>query len=441
MPGKTAARVDSEKGRSLLPVHETPRNNLRRSLGLFDATAIGLGAIIGAGVFVAIAPAVDIAGTAAMVAMLIAGVVALFNSLSSAQLASAYPVSGGTYAYGRQLINNITGFAAGWIFVVAALAADSAIALTFAVYLRPILPGVPPRLVGVAIAVTVTVLNYFGLRHSARANSILVVLKVGVLLFFIIFGLFFADFGQLAPVTPDGLLGLLHAAAILFFAYTGYARVATLGEEVKDPQRTIPRAILLALAGSAGLYIATLAVAMGLLGPERLGEASAPLSAAMETTGVLAAVYIISLGALMATFSVFLTDLMGISRVVFAMARNRDLPDPLSLIHNTHRTPYVAVLASGAVVTLLTAFLPLRGLVEAGSFGLLIYYGITNLSALLLPDEKRLYHKAWAVAGLISCFGLAFFLPWSVIGLELLVVAAGIGYYCIVHLTRRHNPS
>lgn len=405
---------------------------LRRTLGLVDAVAIGLGAIIGAGVFVAIGPAVDVAGSFALISMLIAGVVALFNSLSSAQLAAAYPVSGGTYAYGRQLINDATGFIAGWIFVIAAIAADSAIALTFSTYLDFLFPAVPARVIAVILVLAATALNLIGLQYSAKVNNVLSALKVGALALFIIIGAFFFHAARLHPAGPPSGSGILNAAAILFFAYTGYARIATLGEEVRDPERTIPQAILIALGISAALYVGALLIALGLIGARGLAASDAPLSAAAKATGLPAMLYIVSVGALLSTSTVLLTDLLGISRVVFAMARDNDLPRGLSAVDPRSGTPYRAVLVTGVVTALLTAFLPLRSLVEAGSFGLLVYYGITNLAAYLLAEDKRRYRRIWAVMGFASCFLLALFLPWRTIELGLLVIAAGLVYFFTV---------
>jgi APA family basic amino acid/polyamine antiporter len=409
-------------------MEEVSRPGLKRSLGLFDATAIGLGAIIGAGVFVVIGPAVEVAGSAALLAIIIAGVVALLNALSSAQLAAAYPESGGTYVYGRKVISHSVGFTAGWVFLIGAIAADSAIVLTFAAYLDFLFPAVPARAIAVTIVAVVTLLNYSGLRYSAGVNNILVVFKVGVLLFFIVVGTFAFSAARLAPFSFNGL-EVLHSAAILFFAYTGYARIATLGEEVRDPSKTIPRAILTALGSSAALYLGTLVVALGLIGARGLASSSAPLARAIGSTGSVIGVYVVSMGALVATFSVFLTDLLGISRMVFAMARSRDLPYWLSGVHARYGTPHRAVLASGLIVALPAAFLPLRSLVEAGSFGLLVYYGITNLAAFMLASEKRRYHRALGALGLLACFSLAALLPWQIIGLEVLIIASGILYF------------
>jgi APA family basic amino acid/polyamine antiporter len=419
------------------------RRRLARSLGYVDATAIGLGAIIGAGVFVAIGPAVGVAGSAALIALVIAGFVALFNSLSSAQLAAVYPESGGTYVYGREVINDLTGFTAGWTFLIAAIAADSAIALTFAAYLDFLFPAISARAIAVIIALAVTLVNYAGMKYSAEVNNVMVVIKVGVLVLFIALGAFFFKAARLAPFHAEAA-GVLRAAAILFFAYTGYSRVATLGEEVKDPQKTIPRAILSALGISAWLYLGTLFIALGLVGAGRLAASEAPLALAMKDTGVHWSVYAVAAGALVATSSVFLTDLLGISRVVFAMARNGDLPRFLSAVHGKFGTPHRAVLTSGIAVALLTAFLPLRNLVEAGSFGLLLYYAITNLAAVKLPKERRRYHKALGAVGLVSCIGLAVFLPWRTIMLELIVIAVGIAYFIAMRAIssrRRHARS
>lgn len=404
--------------------------------------AIGLGAIIGAGIFVAIGPAVDVAGVWTLLGIGMAALVALFNALSSAQLAAAYPVSGGTYAYGRRLLHPLAGFIAGWIFVAAAIAADSAIALGFASYLAVLLPAVPLRGIAVVLAIAATLLNYRGLGYSARVNTWLVMVKVGALLAFIALGAVAVDGAHLRPAAPFAINPVLQAAAILFFAYTGYARIATLGEEVKDPERTIPRAILMALGIAAGLYFGVLLVTLGILGPGTLAASTAPLATAMQAAGSSAGVIIIAGGALVATATVSQTDLLGISRVIFAMARNRELPSLLAAIHPRFSSPHYAVLASGAVVILLTAWLPLRGLVEAGSFGLLVYYGITNLAAIVLPNEQRRYHRAWAVLGMLTCFTLALFLPWRTILYASAVIVAGALYYWTVtpRRNRRRTP-
>ncbi len=415
---------------------------LKRTLGLVDAVGIGLGAIIGAGVFVAIGPAVDAAGSFALVAMLIAGVVALFNSLSSAQLAAVYPVSGGTYAYGRELINKATGFTAGLIFVIAAIAADSAIALAFSAYLDFLFPAVPARAIAVALVLIATALNYRGMRYSADVNNMLSALKVAALLLFIAAGASYVSAPRLHPTAPPSGVGILDAAAILFFAFTGYARIATLGEEVRDPEKTIPRAILLALGISAALYVGVLVVALGIIGTRGVAGTDAPLSVAAGMTGSTALLYIVSIGALLSTSTVLLTDLLGVSRVVFAMARNNDLPHSLSVLDPASGSPHKAVLLTGLVVAVLTAFLPLRMLVEAGSFGLLVYYGITNLAAYLLPTDKRRYRRVWAVMGFVSCLTLAFFLPWHTIGLGLIVILLGLVYFYAIRrplLAKTHS--
>ncbi|MDD3927354.1 MAG: amino acid permease [bacterium] len=411
---------------------------LKRTLNPVDAVGIGLGAIIGAGIFIAIGQAAGIAGSAALISMLIAGVAALFNSLSAAQLAAAYPVSGGTYAYGREVLNDFTGFIAGWVFIIAAFTADSAISLGFASYLAFILPGLSPRILAVVLAAGVTLLNYYGISYSVRINTLLVALKLILILAFIIPALPAFLFSMLKPFSLKPAAGILQAAAVLFFAYTGYARIATLGEEVKDPARNIPRAIMIALGISAGLYTVTFLVALGLIGAHGLAASDAPLSRAAASTGNVTGTCVISAAALIAAFTVILTDIMGVSRVIFAMGRNRHLPHFLSVVHPKHGTPHLAVLASGFTVVLLATFLPLRSLVAAGSFGLLLYYGITNMAAFRLENRLRRYHRIWAVLGFLSCFGLALFLPWRIIVTEMLVIAAGAAYYLL--LLRRYMP-
>lgn len=238
---------DSTTGRS---------SGLRRELGLLDAVGIGFGAIVGAGIFVVTGIAAGIAGPALLVGLFLAGIAATANALSSAQLAATYPRSGGTYEYGYRVLSPWAGFTAGWMFLASKISAAGTVALGLAGYLGGLVPGLSPRVVAVGAVVAFTALNYFGVRRSSRANLAIVAVSLGSLLTFVVAGAGAFRVENLEPFAPAGWRGVLEAAALLFFAYTGYARIATLGEEVRDPRRTIPRAVLITIGGAVLLYFA-----------------------------------------------------------------------------------------------------------------------------------------------------------------------------------------
>jgi len=235
-------------------MRETRTGQLKRDLRLLDAIAIGLGAIIGAGIFVVTGVAAGVAGPSFLVGLFLAGIVAAFNALSSAQLAATYPQSGGTYEYGYQVLHPWLGFAAGWVFLVSKLAAAGTVALGFAGYFTALFPIASERSVAVIAALILTIVNYFGIRRSGYLNTVIVSVSVAALIYFTIAGIPSFDPDNLTPFAPHGWQGVLEATALLFFAYTGYARLATLGEEVHEPRKTIPRAIIWALGIAAVLY-------------------------------------------------------------------------------------------------------------------------------------------------------------------------------------------
>jgi basic amino acid/polyamine antiporter, APA family len=262
----------------------TPIRNgdLRRDLTLLSAVAVGLGAIIGAGIFVVIGVAAGVAGPAFLIGLLIAGIVATFNALSSAQLAARFPHSGGTYEYGHQMLHPWLGFTAGWMFLASKLAAGGTVALGFAGYLAALVPGIPERLTAVGVILLLTLVNYFGIKKTGWLNIAIVAISIFTLLYFIFSGIPAFSPGNLRPFAPAGVGGVLQSAALLFFAYTGYARLATLGEEVSEPRKTIPRAIMLALAIAALLYFFTALIAVGGAGAEAMSGSPSPLETAAQ---------------------------------------------------------------------------------------------------------------------------------------------------------------
>lgn len=401
------------------------RVELRRALGLLDAVGIGFGAIVGAGIFVVTGVAAGIAGPAFLVGLLVAAVAATCNALSSAQLAASYPQAGGTYEYGYRVLNPWAGFVAGWVFLASKTAAAGTVALGLAGYLEALVPGLPPRTMAVAAIVVFTLLNWFGVRRSSRANLAIVAVSLGALITFVVAGLGSFRIDNLRPFAPMGWRGTMEAAAILFFAYTGYARIATLAEEVHEPARTIPRAIMLTIGGAVLLYGAVAAVAVGAVGAERLAATAAPLQVAADAFGWGAAGTVVSVGGVTAMLGVILSQLLGLSRMGFAMARRRDLPHWFGQV-NAHGVPGRAVLAIGAIAAVVAATGTLRGVASAASFTILIYYGIANWAALRMPAAGKLYPDAVPVVGLVACFVLAVSLSPSVIGAGLAVLAAGL---------------
>jgi APA family basic amino acid/polyamine antiporter len=398
---------------------------LRRDLGLIDAVGIGFGAIVGAGIFVVTGVAAGIAGPALLLGLLIAGIAATANALSSAQLAAEYPYAGGTYEYGYRVLSPSAGFAAGWMFLASKLSAAGTVALGLAGYVNAVLPGVPSRALAVSAILVFTALNYFGVKRSSRANLAIVAVSVGTLLLFAIIGAGAIRTKNLQPFAPAGVRGTLEAAAILFFAYTGYARIATLAEEVRDPKRVIPQAIILTIGGAIGLYAAVALVAVGLVGAGALAATTAPLHVAAGATGHAGLPLLVAIAAITAMLGVILSQLLGLSRMAFAMARRGDLPRVLEHVHPAHQVPDKAVLVIGGIAAVIAATGTLAAVASTAAFTILVYYGIANIAAIRMPAHAKLYSDVVPAIGLIACTLLALSLDLSVILTGAVVLIAG----------------
>ena len=416
---------------------------------------IGLGSMVGAGVFAVWAPAAAAAGSWLLLALLLALVVATCNATSTAQLAAAIPTSGGAYVFGRELLGPWWGFAAGWCFVIGKTASCAAMALTFAAYALPADLGTHPLVRGAVAAAAVaalTAVSIRGITRTARAATVLLAVVVVALALVVAvtwLGPAADSTGNLVARgvggTGGGVGGVLQAAGLLFFAFAGYARVATLGEEVREPRRTIPRAVLTSLVLAAVLYAVLAATLLARLGTDRLAASTAPLrdvvlagraDGGSPTALVTAAVVAVSVGAAAACLGAVLSVLAGISRTALAMARERDLPAPLAHVEPAHQVPRVAQLAVAAVVVVVVLLVDLRGAVGFSSFGVLLYYAVANLAALRQRGTDRLYPRAMPVAGVTLCVVLAFSLPVGSVTAGAAVLAAGLAGRAVV-LTRR----
>ncbi|MBE3001607.1 APC family permease [Nocardiopsis sp. HNM0947] len=408
-----------------------PQARPHRSLGTIDAAAIGAGAMLGAGVFSVFAPAAVGAGAWLPVAIAIAGFVAYCNAVSSARLAARHPEWGGAYVYGTERLGELWGFLAGWAFVVGKIASCAAMALTFAHYA---LPGWE-RPAAVAAVVVMVALNFRGIRRSTFVVKVLVLLVLGVLAVSVVAMLMSGRLAAVAEV--DGLgpwpgsFGLLGSAALIFFAFAGYARVATLGAEVREPRTTIPRAINLSLATVLVVYMVVGTGLLIVLGRERLITSEAPLVDAVLVSGQPALVPVMVAGAAVASLGALLSLLLGISRTTAAMASDGHLPRRLGIVHERSGVPHRAETAVGAVVIVLILFGDLTSAIAFSAFGVLVYYTITNASALRLgPDENRPPLVA-PLGGLVGCVVLVCSLPLPVIGLGVLVLGAGAGLWWV----------
>lgn len=411
-----------------------PRTLVRR-LGVFDAVVIGLGSMIGAGVFAAFAPAARAAGSGLLVGLAIAAVVAYCNATSSARLAALYPQSGGTYVYGQKRLGAFWGYQAGWGFVVGKTASCAAMALTFASYVAP---G-HIRLVAVTAVIVLTAVNYRGIQKSAWLTRFIVVLTLASLAAVVVASLAggHADFHHLTPFPGGGPRGILQAAGLLFFAFAGYARIATLGEEVRDPARTIPRAIPIALAIALAVYAIVAASSLLAAGAGGLAATSTPLRTAVEVGTLRALAPVVQVGAAIAALGSLLALILGVSRTTLAMARDHHLPAALAVVHPRYGVPHRAEIAIGAVVSMLVATIDLRGAIGFSSFAVLGYYAIANASALTLTKAENRPPRWVPGLGVVGCIVLAFSLPLISVLTGLAVLLLGLLIWLAQGATRR----
>ena len=379
---------------------------LKRELGVSDAVIIGAGSMIGAGVFAAWAPAARAAGTGLLIGLVIAGVVAFCNAASSAQLAAIHPESGGTYVYGRRQLGLGWGHLAGWGFVVGKTASCAAMALTVGAYLWPD----QERLVAIVAVVAITGVNIGGLSRTVAVTRVLLVVSLTALTLVVISG-WSSDGADLDRITPiDGSLSdILQSAGFLFFAFAGYARIATLGEEVKDPAVTIPKAVPRALAAVLLLYAIVAVTALAAVDTDALAATDAPL----RLVGDSSLSGVIRVGAGIAALGVLLNLIPGVSRTTLAMARNRELPNWYAHVDGARSLPLRAELTVASVVIVLVLVLELRSAIAVSGVAILTYYAITNAAALTLRPDQRRWPRAIAVVGLVGCVVLIFSLPAS----------------------------
>jgi len=409
---------------------------LARQIGAPGAVMLGLGSILGSGVFVGVGLAADLAGPSLPAAIALAALLATCNALSSAQLAAAHPVSGGAYEYGRSLLTPAFGFVAGWMFLCAktASAATAAIgAASYGLALADITSDAARSVAAGLAAAAATALVLSGLRRSSTVNIAVVSFTIAALLALGLAALAASPRGaaeRLTPVLPgpEGWRDFFAATALMFVAFTGYGRIATLGEEVKEPRRTIPLAVVATLAASTALYLIAAAAGIVAIGADGLAtattDAATPLGAAASALGGSGLGLVLAVGALAAMLGVLLNLLLGLSRVVLAMSRRRDFPPAFARLSGRGE-PAAAVALVGAAVSLLAVVGTVESTWTFSALMVLVYYAVANLAALRLPRAQRLYPSWIPGVGLAGCLGLAFFIPAPVWFAGLLLTMTG----------------
>jgi APA family basic amino acid/polyamine antiporter len=407
--------------------------SLRRRLGLGDAVVVGLGSMLGAGVFAALGPAARAAGSGLLLGLALAALVAYCNATSSARLAALYPESGGTYVYGRRRLGPLWGYLAGWSFVVGKIASCAAMALTFAAYAWP----QHLRLTAALAVVALTALSYRGVQKSTVATRVIVTVVLAVLLGVVVACFTGDSSASLRPFPGAGAHSVLQAAGLLFFAFAGYARIATLGEEVREPERTIPRAISIALAITVVVYAAVAVAALSAAGAHALALSPAPLRTAVEASGATWFGPVVRVGGAAAAFGSLLALLLGVSRTMLAMARDRHLPAALAAVHPRYAVPHRAELTVAVVVVALVLTTDLRSAIGFSSFGVLGYYAIANASAWTLTDTERRPARWIPVVGVLGCAALAVNLPGTSVLSGAGMLGVGLAAYALSRRSAR----
>jgi APA family basic amino acid/polyamine antiporter len=413
---------------------------------------MGLGSILGTGIFVSIGIAAGVAGPSVILAVAMAAVVATFNGLSSAQLAASHPVSGGTYEYAYRYLNPTLGFTAGWMFLSAKSASAATAALGFGGYALIAFgrSGMTARIVLALVAIgLLTLVVASGMRQSNRTNAVIVSLTLAALLAFVLTGIPSALDGAPEHLSAffdsegDGVRGLLHATALMFVAYTGYGRIATLGEEIREPQRSIPKAIVVALLATMALYAAVAFVAVAAVGAPRMAEATraaaAPLEVVARGFGVPGVAWLVAAGAVTAMLGVLLNLLLGLSRVLLAMSRRGDMPRGLARLDGEHASPRRAVIVVAVMIAALATTGSVRLTWSFSAFTVLVYYALTNLAALRLPTASRLYPRWVPTCGLVSCLGLAFWVEPTIWLAGLALIGVGVLWHMVARRKARRG--
>ena len=413
-------------------------NTLSRSVTLTQALMINLGAIIGAGIFVIIGVAIGHAGPSIIISIILSAIIAILTGLSFAEIARHVAKEGGVYEYAKESFRPFAGFIGGWLWTFGNIIAIAAVSISMGGYVN-ILFSTHINTVYFAIAAIIafSLINILGIKNSAKTISAFVVINLAVLLIFIVSGLSSFHLSNFSNFAPNGMTGTIAGAAIIFFAFTGFSRVTTISDEVKDPEKTIPKAIILSIIISTVIYIAVAIVAVGLVPYSNLASSAAPLSTAIKSMHDSILAIIIAFGGVTATAGVILTGVLGTSRVFFALGRDKELPGFLSYI-DRFSTPINAIIVSAVLSIIFLLLVSFGTIVDSSNAAVLSAYFIINVSAIYFyynlkkkqQQEKR-YIPVVSIAGIFGILLIVAYL--DIASLEFLFGIAAVGtiYYVL----------
>jgi len=401
-------------------------DKLKRSLSLFDAVNISLGSIIGAGIFVIIGSAAALAGPAIFLSVIVAALVSLLTGLSSAGLSKRFPRSGGAYLFAKEAISDSFGFVVGWVWLFSNIVTGATVAVGFGYYLAFFIPRISIHVGGALAVVSAVGVHLLGTKESSRLNNVLVLIKLMILFFFTFSAIFFFKISNFEPLLPYGIRGVWAGAATIFFAYAGFARVAVIADEVIDPAKTVPRATIISISISTLIYVFVAVAAVGIAGYQTLARSGSPLADAVQAEGFTFGSQLVGVGALVATGTVILASILGVSRLAQTMAAAGELPEWIGRIRKRSKTPDRAILLSGAAMLILVLFADLPHIAYISSFSLLLYYAAIDLSGLKILGGKM---RRITLLGLLSLLVLMFHLPFLSWLVGFIVVITGILYY------------
>jgi APA family basic amino acid/polyamine antiporter len=410
--------------------------SLARTVTLKQGIMINLGAIIGAGIFVIIGIAIGHAGPSIMLSIVLSAIIATLTGLSFAEIARHVAKEGGVYEYAKDTIRPFAGFIGGWLWTFGNIIAISAVSLSMGSYLDVLLSiHFPDVYFAIAAIIAFAAINIAGIKNSAKTITGFVVINVAVLLIFSFVGLTSFHAGNFNILFPNGLDGTIAGAAIIFFAFTGFSRITTISDEVKDPEKTIPRVIILSIAISTAIYLFVAAIALGLVPYTVLAHSSSPISTAIKTLHNSFLSLIIAIGGVTATAGVILTGLLGTSRVFFAMGRDSELPKSLSYI-DRFSTPINAIIVSSVLSIVFLLLVGFGTIVDASNAAVLTAYLIINIAAINfyfnLKKEKQ-YEKRYlpvvSVCGIASIIVILAYLDVSSLEFVAAIALFGVLYY------------
>ncbi len=382
-------------------------DKFKRTLTFKNSILLGLSSMIGAGLFFNISPTSKIASYSSILGLLIAGTVAYANASSSAQLARIYPQTGGTYLYAKNVLGNFPSLIAGYAFIIGKLISCVAVSLTLGNYLYP----ENPKIIALLFIFSVTLINYFGISKTVDIAKWFTYTIILIIIFYLISVTSSENFSMNIPITKGlSLKNLILSASIWFFAFTGYSRLATFGEEVNNPEKIIPKAILTGLGITLFLYVSTSYATLGIVSPSIIENSSTPLKVAFDLSRFSEFSYLIVIASTIATGSVLLALLPGISRVLVAMSRDKKIPDYFKTIHPKQNSAYISDIFGGLLVAAGVLTFDLLPAVKLSAIFILIYYSITNLCVIRLEKSERIFSVMISIYGLVFCGTLGIFL-------------------------------